>query len=211
MAGGASRFAGFHSPGDADFVPAQTAQFRRLVGGFVRTPMVTQLQLERAADPAGPDDGHVGYSVDEMAGIVERLLRDMGLTKGFSRVVIIVGHGSSSLNNPHESAHDCGAAAAGAAEPNARAFAHMANDPRIRAILVERGLTIPDDTIFVGTYHNTCDDSITWYDLDRIPVSHREEVERASAAIDLRHVATARTNAVAGLSRPNWGWGSTTP
>jgi hypothetical protein len=36
----------------------------------------------------------------------------------------------------------------------------------------------------VGGYHNTCDDSVTWYDLDRIPYSHRERFERARQAID---------------------------
>ncbi len=174
--------------------PRTTAQFRRLVGGFVRTPMVTQLQLERAADPPGPDDGHVGYSVDEMATVVERVLRDIGLTQGFSRLVIVAGHGSSSLNNPHESAHDCGACGGGRGGPNARAFSQMANDPRVRAILADRGLTIPDATIFVGAYHNTCDDSLTWYDVDRVPESHRAEFDRADATLDLacRHSAHER-------------------
>ncbi|MCA9249332.1 MAG: DUF2309 family protein, partial [Planctomycetales bacterium] len=69
--------------------PRATAQLRKLVGDFVRTPEVTQLQLERTEEAPGPEDGHVGYSVDEMAGIVERLLRDMGLTRDFSRLIVI--------------------------------------------------------------------------------------------------------------------------
>ena len=50
--------------------------------------------------------------------------------------------------------------------------------------LAQRGLVIPDDTFFVGGYHNTCDDSMTWYDLDRVPLQHRPLFERAKAAID---------------------------
>ncbi len=60
----------------------------------------------------------------------------------------------------------------------------MANDPRVRRILNDNGLVIPDGTYVVGGYHNTCDDSMTWYDLDRVPVPHRELFEQARAEID---------------------------
>ncbi|HEY6563173.1 MAG TPA: putative inorganic carbon transporter subunit DabA, partial [Pirellulaceae bacterium] len=165
--------------------PRATARFRRAIGGFVRTPAITQLQLERTHELPSPDEGHVGFSVAEMASLVERLLRDIGLTKAMARLVIVTGHGSSSLNNPHESAHDCGACGGGRGGPNARAFAHMANDPRIRKLLAQQGgVEIPDDTVFVGAYHNTCDESVTYYDLDRIPSTHDADLARARVAID---------------------------
>ncbi len=165
--------------------PRSTAQIRRLFGGIIRTPS-TQLRLERTENEPGSDNGHVGYAVDEMAAIVEGGLRAIGIarTEMFSRLVVICGHGSASLNNPHEAAHDCGACGGGRGGPNARAFAQMANDPRIRRILADRGLVIPDDTFFVGGYHNTCDDSMTWYDLDGVPLMHRPLFERAKAGID---------------------------
>ena len=171
--------------------PRATARLRQLFGSFVRTPTVTQLQLERTEEEPGSEPGHIGYNVNEMAAIVERLLRDMGLTKNFSRVVIVCGHGSSSMNNPHEAAHDCGACAGGRGGPNARAFAQMANDSRVRKIIAESGLQIPDDTIFVGGYHNTCDDSMTYYDLDRLPASHKADFQHASDAIDLARERSA--------------------
>jgi uncharacterized protein YbcC (UPF0753/DUF2309 family) len=164
--------------------PRATAQLRRMAGGFVRPPARTELQLERTEATPGPENGHIGYSVAEMASIVERLLRDMGLTKNFSRLIVICGHGSSSLNNPHEAAHDCGACAGGRGGPNARAFSLMANDSRVRALVARNGLAIPHDTVFVGAYHNTCDDSLTYYDLDRLPSTHRDDFESAGALLD---------------------------
>jgi uncharacterized protein YbcC (UPF0753/DUF2309 family) len=164
--------------------PRATAQIRRIFGGLVRPPAVTQLALERCEAEPGPEDGHIGYSLGEMAEIVERLLRDIGLTEHFAPVVIMCGHGSSSLNNPHESAYNCGACSGGRGGPNARAFAQMANDPRVREMLAERGLSIPTDTTFVGVFHNTCDDSVTFFDLDRLPTKHRVRFENVCEVID---------------------------
>ncbi len=164
--------------------PRLTAQIRKLFGRLVQPPPVTQLQLERAEATAGPENGHIGYSLEEMVNIVERMLRDIGLTWNFARLIIITGHGSSSANNPHESAYNCGACSGARGGPNARAFAQMANDPRVRDKLVQKGLVIPREAMFIGAYHNTCDDSVTFFDLDRLPSSHRPDFVRFSEIID---------------------------
>ncbi len=165
--------------------PRVTAQIRRQIGTLVHSSG-TELCLERTAETPGCESGHVGYSVEEMADTVDGGLRaiGLGLPELFSPLVVICGHGSASLNNPHEAAYDCGACGGGRGGPNARAFSQMANDDRVRRLLATRGLTIPDDTYFVGGYHNTCDDEMTWYDLDRIPRQHRELFERVKLQID---------------------------
>jgi hypothetical protein len=104
-----------------------------------------------------------------MAAIVAKVLTTIGMEGNLCPLVLIVGHGSSSLNNPHEAAHDCGATGGGRGGPNARAFAQMANDARVRERLRARNLVIPESTRFVGAYHNTCDDSMTYYDQDLLP------------------------------------------
>lgn len=157
--------------------PRLTARIRRTFNRLVAPPRITELQLERTEPTPGPEGGQIGFSVEEMTNIGERMLRDVGLTTTFSRLVLILGHGSSSLNNPHNSAYNCGACGGSVGGPNARALAQILNDSRIRDGLSRRGLVIPADTAFVGGWHNTCDDSITYFDLDEVPHSHRREFE----------------------------------
>lgn len=164
--------------------PRLAAQVRKRLGQIVQPPPLTQLKLERSEATPGPENGHLGWTPVEMANSVERLMRDMGLTERFSRLVIVLGHRSTSLNNPHRSAYDCGACSGSSGGPNARALAHVANDPRVRALLAERGIQIPEGTWFVGGVHNTCDDSVTLFDLDRLPSDHRDDFNVARAALD---------------------------
>jgi uncharacterized protein YbcC (UPF0753/DUF2309 family) len=164
--------------------PRLTARVRRALGGFVEPPPKTRLKLERQAPEPGPENGHQGFNLTEMVGCADRLLRDIGLISGFARLVFLIGHGSSSLNNPHKSAYDCGACGGSPGAPNGRALAFMLNDPRVRAGLAATGLTIPADTVFVGGVHNTCDDFVTVFDTDRIPETHRAEFDRARKEID---------------------------
>ncbi len=106
----------------------------------------------------------VGFTVEEMTDRVEKLLRCIGLIKNFSPLVYVVGHGSSSANNPHHGAHDCGACSGRPGLVNARVFAYMANYQPVRNLLETRGLSIPDSTQFLGGMHDTASDEIKFYD-----------------------------------------------
>ncbi|GAA3508108.1 hypothetical protein FHR32_007548 [Streptosporangium album] len=155
---------------------------RRFGHGAAARP-VTRLAIERVPAAEHGDGPLRGYSVPEMADLVSAVLRTAGLARSLCPLVLVVGHGSSSLNNPHESAHDCGATGGGRGGPNARAFAAMANHPGVRASLRGQGVDIPENTWFLGAYHDTCDDSMTYYDDDLTPERCRPAMERAKAAM----------------------------
>jgi uncharacterized protein YbcC (UPF0753/DUF2309 family) len=147
------------------------------------TPVGTRLRIERS-DDVPPIGAHAGFTVHEMTAIVRRVLEDIGAADRLAPLVLVVGHGSISLNNPHESAHDCGACGGGRGGPNARAFAQMANDPRVRAHLASEGLTIPETTWFVGAQRNTCNNEVTFFDEDAVPAGCRALLARSQEAID---------------------------
>lgn len=165
--------------------PRLTGWLRRQSGHVFKPEAQTVLDLEAAEEPPENSDGRrFGFTVTEMAAVVEKILREIGLTSNFAPMVFVFGHGSSSLNNPHESAYNCGACGGSRGGPNARAFSQMANDPRVRAILAERGLTIPASVVFVGGLHNTCDDRITFFDIQRVPRFRREQFHKACEVLD---------------------------
>lgn len=110
------------------------------------------------------NDLQVGFTIEEMASRVEGLLRSIGLTENFAPVVYAIAHGSSSANNPHHSAHDCGACSGRPGSANARVFAWMANHPKVRERMRANGLDIPATTQFVGSMHDTASDQIGFYD-----------------------------------------------
>jgi len=164
--------------------PRLAARIRRLAGKMVQPPPLTYLTLERKSETPGSEGEHLGFTLEEMTRMAERLLRDIGLTSGFARLVVILGHGSFSLNNPHNSAYNCGACGGGCGGPNARAVAQILNDTRVRDELERLGIAIPAQTLFVGGWHNTCNDAVTFFDLDRLPKSHAAEFERVCREIN---------------------------
>ncbi len=140
-------------------------------------------------DPS-PDNVQLGFTTEEQAQRVGGFLRTIGLDHGFAPLVVIMGHGSDSDNNPHIAAYNCGACSGNHSGPNARMFAAIANRPEVRELLRRRDIDIPDDCWFLGAEHNTCSEQITWYDLDKIPLKLRgafDELDRDLQQAIRRH------------------------
>jgi uncharacterized protein YbcC (UPF0753/DUF2309 family) len=144
----------------------------RWVGRFKRTmserlvPVPKTVFTGLAEGSVNERGRQVGFTFAEQATRVGSTLENLGLTRTFAPAVVLMGHGSVSVNNPHQSAYDCGACGGRHGGPNARLFAEMANNPEVRRILAaERNIHIPDSTRFYGAMHNTCTDAIEVYDV----------------------------------------------
>ncbi|MEP7373323.1 MAG: DUF2309 domain-containing protein [Chitinophagaceae bacterium] len=106
----------------------------------------------------------IGYTLDEMMTRAEGFIRGIGLIKNFAPIIYIVAHGSSSANNPHHGAHDCGACSGRPGATNARVMAFILNHKKIRERLAAKGIVIPEGTQFIGAMHDTAADVIDYYD-----------------------------------------------
>ncbi|MDY6980187.1 MAG: DUF2309 domain-containing protein [Pseudomonadota bacterium] len=163
--------------GEALALTPETEQtfIQRLRSVYRIEPAFAQLQMEQLA--------RIGFSLDEQTNFVSQALHSIGLNREFSRFILLVGHGSTSENNPYESALDCGACGGNHGLINARALAQMGNNPRVRQRLRAQGIAIPDDAWFLPALHDTTTDEIKLFDLDRLPSSHVVYLDRLRSGL----------------------------
>ncbi len=108
----------------------------------------------------------------------ETILRAMSLTSGFARIVLLVGHGASVVNNPHASGLHCGACGGYSGDVNARLLACLLNDREVRAGLAAREIHIPNDTLFIAAFHDTTADQVLLYEQDAETDSHAADLAK---------------------------------
>ncbi|GAA0838949.1 YbcC family protein [Marinobacter szutsaonensis] len=121
---------------------------------------------------------------EERVAIAENLLRGMSVTSNFGSLLLLVGHGTHTDNNPNEAGLACGACGGKNGGINARIAAELLNDRIVREGLAERGIRIPDYCWALAAEHCTVTDRVRIIGRDRVPDSHLirlEELERALA------------------------------
>lgn len=100
-------------------------------------------------------------SIEDRLGMAEFCLKGFGLNQGsVAPIVLLIGHGSSTTNNPHRSGLDCGACAGQTGEVNARVAANLLNDPQVRQELIAKGWDLDDRTCFLPALHDTTTDRV---------------------------------------------------
>ncbi len=127
-------------------------------------------------------DRQTGLTPEQRLAMAEAVLKAMSMTKVSARVVLLAGHGSTTVNNPHASGLDCGACGGHTGEANARLAAAVMNDPGVRDGLREKNIDIPEDTWFLSGLHDTTTDEVEIFDEAAAPDSHRPDI----AALKLR-------------------------
>ncbi|WP_278667049.1 putative inorganic carbon transporter subunit DabA [Acidithiobacillus ferriphilus] len=99
-------------------------------------------------------------SLEQQVNMAEFILTGLGLNRGIAPVVLLVGHGSSTTNNPHRAGLDCGACAGQTGEVNARAATGLLNDSAVRQGLLAKGWKIDPRVVFLPALHDTTTDRV---------------------------------------------------
>ncbi|WP_063934789.1 YbcC family protein [Archangium violaceum] len=174
------------------FFPHQVDRMRQaLTRKMVPTPRTKLASLRDESLPAPQVGKSRGFTVAEKADRVAALLDNVGLVKDFAPLVVLLGHGAVSVNNPHMSAYDCGACGGRHGGANARLFAEMANRPEVRAHLRERGIHLPAGTWFIGGLHNTTTDEVVLHDTEEVPRALHGELEELRREMDKARALSA--------------------
>lgn len=123
-----------------------------------------------------PVPGYTSIDLSGQIALAHGALKNMSLTKGFARLILICGHGSHAANNPHASSLDCGACGGHPGDVNARIASTTLNKLEVRKGLVQLGIRIPSDTHFIAGLHNTLNDSVHIYRDQEVPETHTAEL-----------------------------------
>jgi len=138
-----------------------------------------------------------GFTPEQRLDMAAGVLKAMSMTSDFARIVLLAGHGATVVNNPHASGLDCGACGGHTGEANARVAAAILNEPDVRAGLAERGIHVPEDTVFIGALHDTTTDEVELFDLETVPESHADDLARLKDWLDRAgHLARAERSAL---------------
>jgi uncharacterized protein YbcC (UPF0753/DUF2309 family) len=136
-------------------------------------------------EEATHNNGTVGIPVEQRKIMAKNALNAMSLTENFAKYVLIVGHGSTSVNNPHATGLDCGACGGHSGESNARVAAAVLNDKEVRISLKEEGIIVPDDTMFLACLHDTTTDEISIFNEHEVPNGQKEEFIDLKKSLDM--------------------------
>ncbi|MEA1784921.1 DUF2309 domain-containing protein [Arenibacter sp. GZD96] len=176
-----------------------------------------QISLEEICEPSiHIHNSEISIPLSEKAVIVKSAFKLMGW-KNFAPLVVFVGHGSQSVNNPFGSSLDCGACAARPGRHNARMLAKLANETEVRQLLSkEFNIPIPESTFFVAAEHNTTTDEILLFD-SCTPLSHKTQLKALQAILyKVQLTATqerlgVKNKSVALAEKKASNWGETRP
>lgn len=140
-------------------------------------------KLKPRVEPDQAAEQMSGMALEQQIAVAAGALKAMSLTQNFARLVLLVGHGATTVNNPYASGLDCGACGGHTGEANVRVAALVFNNPAVRVGLRAQGIHIPAETYFLACLHDTTTDQVTIFDQADVPASHAADVAQIEASL----------------------------
>ena len=128
-------------------------------------------------------DAVTGIPLKQQVEMAKNALTAMSLTDDFAKFVMIMGHGSSMVNNPHATGYDCGACGGHSGEANAKVAAAVLNNREVRAGLQSENIFIPVDTVFLASLHDTTTDEVSIYNEYEVPADAKAEFDELKQSL----------------------------
>ena len=159
---------------------------------LIRSALIKQPHNKAQRDQSQPEPALALYTdsslrepvgLHEQAQLAKQILIAMGISKRFSKLMLLAGHGAACSNNPHAASLDCGACGGQNGAINVRLLAGLLNNAELRKVLHDEGIEIPADTWFVAALHNTTNDQVQLYNVEQVPASHALALEQLQAAL----------------------------
>ncbi len=138
----------------------------------------------------------------------ETFLGMLNLSHRLASVVILFGHSAKTENNPYASALECGACGANGGGYNATLMAKILNDALVREHLAQKGISIPDSTVFIAAEHMTTTQNFHFYNFDELPLLPSLKQKITDDFREITHSLSTfdKTNSVHWAeTRPEWG------
>lgn len=126
-----------------------------------------------------------GIPVDQQIKMAKNALSAMSLKDDFAKFILIVGHGSTMVNNPHATGYDCGACGGHTGEANAKVAVSVLNNREVRAALQNEDIFIPVNTIFLSCLHDTTTDEVTIYNEYDVPSERLAELKDLKGSLKM--------------------------
>lgn len=147
-------------------------------------------------DQNGTQDALTGISAEDRLRMATSALKAMSLTEDFARIVLITGHGATTVNNPHATGLDCGACGGNSGEANAKVAAAVLNDADVRKGLNEAGINVSESTIFIAALHDTTTDEVTLFNTKSLPTTHDKDLVELKYSLKVAGQSARKERAV---------------
>lgn len=145
----------------------------------------THIQKRISLKAETVDGKSFGIPLDQQIEMAKNALTAMSLAENFAPFVLITGHGSTMVNNPHASGYDCGACGGHTGESNAKVAAAVLNNNEVREGLREANICIPNDTTFLACLHDTTTDEVSIYNENDVPINQEEALAKIKKSLKL--------------------------